>query len=75
LGGLYFFLQVCLFCSHRSHPNRQLVLKNKDRNNNDKDEGGENSLHGLFKVFRPIIGSFLYKSRAEYCNFVLFTQS
>jgi hypothetical protein len=48
LGGLSFFLQVCLFCSHRCHPNRQLVLKNKDRNNNDKDEGRENGLHGLF---------------------------
>jgi hypothetical protein len=48
LGGLCFFMPVCLLRSHRCHPNHILVLKNKDRNNNDKDEAEENGLHGLF---------------------------
>jgi hypothetical protein len=48
LGGLCFFMPVCLFRSHRCHPNHIPVLKNKDRNNNDKDEAEENGLHGLF---------------------------
>ena len=74
-GGLCFSKLVSLFHSHRCHPNRQLVLKNKDRNNNDKDEGGENCLHDFFRVFRPIIGAFEDKSRANHGNFMLFTQS
>jgi hypothetical protein len=53
LGGLCFFMPVCLFRSHRCHPNRQLVLKIKDRNNNDKDEAEKNSLHGLFYCSLP----------------------
>jgi hypothetical protein len=41
---------VRLLGSHLGHPNRKLVLKNKDRNNDDKDEAGEKSLHNLSQV-------------------------
>ena len=50
---------VFLLHSHLGHPNRKLVLKNKDRNNNDKDEAGEKSLHDLSWVspdYRPFRG-------------------
>lgn len=51
LGGLCFFSRcVRLLGFHLGHPNRKLVLKNKDRNNNDKDEAGEKSLHSLSQV-------------------------
>jgi len=75
LGRLSFSLQVWLFFSHRCHPNRNLVLKNKDRNNNDKDEVGEKGLHSLSQVFRSIIGAFENTSRANRCNFMVFTKS
>ena len=58
---------------HLGHPNRKLVLKNKDRNNNDKDEAGEKSLHNFLR-FRPIIGLFEDKSRAKRCKSVVFTR-
>ncbi len=64
LGGLYFSKLVSLFHSHRCRPNRKLVLKNKDRNNNDKDEGEEGRIHHICK-FRPIIGAFENKSRVS----------
>jgi hypothetical protein len=38
VGRLVLLYQVWLLHSHLGHPNRKVVLKNKDRNNNDKDE-------------------------------------
>ena len=73
LGGLCFFSRCVLLGSHLCHPNRIWVLKNKDQNNNNKDEGSEIGIHDSIR-FRPIIGCFGNKSRAKHCNSVLFIQ-
>ena len=74
LGGFLFPYSRCaLFVANRYRPNHNLVLKNKDRNNNDKDECGQDGMHGIYKVFRPIIGIFWNKSRVKDGMFVLLT--
>ena len=51
-GGLCFVCRcVRLFSSYRCHPNRELVLKNNDRKNNDKNKAGENGLHDFLSYF------------------------
>jgi hypothetical protein len=51
VGRLVFLCRcVRLLGSHLGHPNRKLVLKNKDRNNDDKDEAGEKGLHYFSQV-------------------------
>ena len=49
VGAACTFLdQVCLLSSHRCHPNRKLILNNKDRNKDDnKGEIKHGWIHGL----------------------------
>lgn len=46
LGGSHLSWSRCvLFYAHRYRPNHEKVLKNKDQNNRDKDEGKRVSSH------------------------------
>jgi len=74
VGRLMFPCNRCaLFIAHRYRPNHNLVLKNKDRNNDDKDECDQDGIHSVFQVFRPIIGLFVISSRVKDGKFVLLT--
>jgi len=65
-AALCTYLGVLLLHSHLCHPNRKLILNNKDRKKDDNNKGeAEIRTHVGFKVFRPIIGLIANKSRAN----------
>ena len=63
-AALCTYLGVVLLYSHSCHPNRKLILNNKDRKEDDNYDGEKRYIHWL-KVFRPIIGRNENPSRGK----------